>query len=381
MNDVYARLASKLDNLPNGFPPAPSGVEQRILRKLFTPEDAAWALQLKAFPETAGAVARRLGRPLHEVQARLDDLAGRGLIAAMRLEGALCYAVVPFVIGIYEFQLGRLDRELAEMVEEYLPTLMKAVGDPRPALARVIPVGTRIEARTHVLPHDDLRAAIDRAQVFRLGHCICREEKALLGQPCRHPVETCLTLASDPDAYRDVPQWGRPVSREEAHAVLDLAEREGLVHCTYNAKGDPMFVCNCCRCCCGLLRGISEFAAPHVLVRSNYLAQVDLEACTGCGVCSGGRCPMAAIASDDGVPRVDPARCIGCGACAVTCPSDAIRLVPRPVAERLDPPKTIVHWFVARASQRHGKARGLALAAWVGWQATRMKLDRWRSAH
>lgn len=379
MADVYARLASKLDNLPNGFPPSPSGVEQRILRKLFSPEDAAWALQLKPFPESVGAIARRLGQPLATVQDRLDDMADRGLIGAFRHEGRLRYMFVPFVIGIYEFQLGRMDRELAELVEEYFPTLMAAVGGRKPAFARVIPVGTHIEARAQVLPHDDLRAAIDRAQAFRVGHCICREEKALLGQPCRHPVETCLTLASRPDAYEGVPAWGRIITREEAHAVLDLAECEGLVHCTYNSQGDPMFVCNCCRCCCGILRGVSEFAAPNALVRSNYVARVDAERCTSCGLCTDERCPVAAITEGNGARAVDDTRCIGCGACAVACKAEAIRLVPRPPAERSQPPRSVLHWAVTRVAERDGRARSLGVAAWLGWQAARARLDRWRS--
>lgn len=381
LTDVYARLARKLDRLPSGFPATPSGVEQRILRKLFSPADAAWVLQLKPFPESAATVARRLGQPLAEVQNRLDELAGRGLIGAFRQEGTVYYAFVPFVIGIYEFQLGRIDRELAEMVEEYWPTLAPALGASKPGIARVIPVGTRIHAQAQVLAYDDLRAAIDRARAFRVAPCICREEKALLGQPCRHPIETCLSLSQSADGFEGVPAWGRLISREEAHALLDMTEQEGLVHCTYNAQGDLLFVCNCCACCCGLLRGVSEFAAPHLLVRSNYVAHIEPELCTACGVCSHDRCPMSAVAENGNTFAVDPVRCIGCGACTVTRPAAAIHLVPRPRSEQTTPPGSIVHWHIERIAARDGKARSLAVTAWVGWQAARMKLARWREAH
>ena len=40
MSDVYQRLAKKLDELPNGFPATESGVELKILRKIFTQEEA-----------------------------------------------------------------------------------------------------------------------------------------------------------------------------------------------------------------------------------------------------------------------------------------------------------------------------------------------------
>ena len=38
MKDVYQNLARHLDNLPAGFPATKSGVEIRILKRLFTPE-------------------------------------------------------------------------------------------------------------------------------------------------------------------------------------------------------------------------------------------------------------------------------------------------------------------------------------------------------
>ena len=41
MNDeIYRRLAQVLDTLPNGFPATESGVEIRLLKRVFTPEQA-----------------------------------------------------------------------------------------------------------------------------------------------------------------------------------------------------------------------------------------------------------------------------------------------------------------------------------------------------
>lgn len=48
---IYEKLAKHLDNLPGGFPPTKSGVELRILRRLFTPEEAKLALRLIPLPE------------------------------------------------------------------------------------------------------------------------------------------------------------------------------------------------------------------------------------------------------------------------------------------------------------------------------------------
>ena len=43
------------------------------------------------------------------------------------------YGLAPFVVGIWEFQLNHLDRELAELFEEYAPTLLGTLGGVEPA--------------------------------------------------------------------------------------------------------------------------------------------------------------------------------------------------------------------------------------------------------
>jgi electron transport complex protein RnfB len=357
--DVYERLAAKLDELPHGFPRTDSGVELRILAKIFSPEDAATALDLLPIPEPALAIARRLGREVEELQQVLDRMVDRGQIATVRYRGEQVYMFAPFVIGIYEFQLPHMDAELAEMFEEYAPVLVNTVGGTKPALARVIPVNARIEARAAVLRHENVRVMLEGARSFRLMECICRKEQAAMGKPCSHTLETCLAFSSEADAYEHFP-YGRTVSREEALAVLELAEREGLVHCTYNLRREQMFVCNCCSCCCGFLRGVRDFGAPHLLLRSNYLATISAEGCIACDACTDGRCPMAAISKFDGTYAVEAERCIGCGACTVVCPTDAIALVPRPPAARTKPPKDIIAWSFRRITSRSGLLHALS---------------------
>ncbi|MBW1770343.1 MAG: 4Fe-4S ferredoxin, partial [Deltaproteobacteria bacterium] len=41
--DIFKKLAEHLDKLPGGFPSTETGVELRILRRLFTPEEAEFA--------------------------------------------------------------------------------------------------------------------------------------------------------------------------------------------------------------------------------------------------------------------------------------------------------------------------------------------------
>lgn len=363
---VYRHLARKLDALPHGFPATASGVELRILRKIFEPEAAALALHLRPWPESADRIARRAGRPAEEVLRRLESMADRGQIGASRGRSGSRFSLVPFVVGIYEFQLERLDAELASLFEEYAPALMRTLGGHAPAVARVVPVNARIEARPQILPHDDLRAMLERARSFRVAPCICRKERALEGHPCSHTSETCLAFSTRENAYERYPPGGRVIRREEALRVLEAAEEEGLVHCTYNVRDEPMFVCNCCSCCCGFLRGISEFHAPHFLARSSVVALIDAEACTGCGLCADQRCPMHAIADTGDGYQVCDERCIGCGVCATGCPAEAVRLRERPGADSPLPPQTLLDWALARTSSR-SPWKGLALRGAVAF--------------
>jgi hypothetical protein len=113
MADVYQRLAKKLDKLPQGFPATESGVELKILRKIFSPDDAEMTLRLKPIPETAEGIAGRLGKPHDEMRSTLDEMASRGQIAAMQWRGERRYSIAPFIVGIFEYQLPHMDRELA----------------------------------------------------------------------------------------------------------------------------------------------------------------------------------------------------------------------------------------------------------------------------
>ena len=84
--DVYKKLARHLDKLPGGFPPTETGVEIRILKHLFTPEEAALALHAGLIPEQAGVIARRAGLPVAEAEERLEKMAGKGLLFNMKKE-------------------------------------------------------------------------------------------------------------------------------------------------------------------------------------------------------------------------------------------------------------------------------------------------------
>ncbi|MBN2225269.1 MAG: 4Fe-4S binding protein [Deltaproteobacteria bacterium] len=353
MTDVYKRLASKLDDLPNGFPATETGVELKILEKIFSPADAETALLLKALPETAETVAERLGRSVSEMELTLDAMAEKGQIGCVTWGGQRFYLLMPFVVGIYEFQMYRIDRELACLCEQYWPTLHRTVGGFEPALARVVPVNAPIDNKSDIVVYEDVRMMFADAQSFTVHECICRKERKLTGHDCAQPLEVCLSFSSNVRSPGDFSLGGRDISRQEAMAILDDAERRGLVHSAfYNTQTGHFGLCNCCPCCCGLLRGIRELGSPYLLARSNYAARIDPATCSACGVCADERCPVDAIREDNGSYLVDDKRCIGCGVCASACPSGSITLVTRPESEQNRPPENLLAWLYQRAQSR-----------------------------
>ena len=359
MTDVYKHLARKLDEMPNGFPAAESGVELKILKKIFTPQEAELALDLSPAPETVEAIAERLGKPKDEMKTILDKMAEKGQVGRLKAGGQYIYMLPPFVPGIYEFQKDRIDKELADLFEEYLPVLSKTFGGFKPASTRVVPINAQIRAELQVHPYEDMRRMIEEAKSFYVQECICRKERAIEGKSCKHTLENCLLLSNEAGAFDNFFLKGKSVSPEEALKVLAGAEEEGLVHCTYNVQEGQSFsfVCNCCPCCCLILRSLKDFKAPYMLAKSNFVAAIDEETCTACGICMDDRCPMDAINEEDDTYRVLSERCIGCGVCAVTCPSESIALVQRPESEQLEPPKDLMEWSVKRATSRSEEAK------------------------
>ena len=98
-DSIYIKLREQLDQYSVGFPKTASGIELKILQKLFTPEEAAMYLDMTMMLEAPQAVAERTGRAPEAVSALLERMAARGLIFRQRKNGDVRYAAVAFVIG------------------------------------------------------------------------------------------------------------------------------------------------------------------------------------------------------------------------------------------------------------------------------------------
>ena len=147
-DDIYEQLADALNRLPNGFPRTPSNVEIPLLKKIFSPQEASLASQLRGSMEPIDVIAKRIELPLKEGEKRLIKMVKRGLVWCTKQEGKLRFRLAPFIVGIYEAQLENMDHEFAHLLEEYMAD-GGAVGimKPLPALHRVYPYTKRSEVR------------------------------------------------------------------------------------------------------------------------------------------------------------------------------------------------------------------------------------------
>lgn len=317
-DEIYLELRKFLDTLPGGYPATASGVELKILRKLFSQEEAGMAMRLSSVPETAEAVARRNGLEETETARMLESMAGKGLLFRMRREGEVLYSAFQFIFGVYDFQVNTIDRELAQMMEEYFPYL-----DVIEKQFRVVPVESAVDTTMAVSTYDRIRDLVKEQEIISVSPCICRREQGLLGHGCERPSETCLSFGIAAE-YRLENGIGRRIGTDEALETLDLAEKSALVLCPTNSR-DIVFVCCCCGCCCGMLGVLKTEERPADKIRSPYRAKIDPDLCNACGSCLE-RCQMNALVEDDEVMEVDAARCIGCGLCVDACPEQAISL-------------------------------------------------------
>jgi electron transport complex protein RnfB len=361
--DLYRQLAEHLDNMPGGFPATESGVELRILRRLFTPEEAELALHLTVLPEEPARVARRLRLPEEETARRLEDMAKKGLIYRVQSkDGLLKYMAWQFVVGIWEFHVNSLDRGLVRDMEQYIPRLLNPKVWQKAPQLRTIPVGQSIPVEHHVMPYEIAEELVRSHKKILVAPCICRRERRIAGEGCAKPEESCLVFGSGADYYLRN-GLGRMIDQEEALRILREADKEGLVLQPSNSQRVGS-ICCCCGCCCGVLRTIKQHPRPADIISSPFRVSYNDETCQGCGTCLD-RCQMEALRLDGDKIIVDLSRCIGCGLCVTTCPTKSLTLVRKPSPEQPEVPETMMESYLRLARVRGKLKPGRTLKLWL----------------
>ena len=349
MDNPYKQLADQLNALPNGFPPTDDGRELKLLAKLYTPEEAGLAAQLTPVLETVEELAARMGKDAEELRKQLKAMSRRGLIETGRKDGALGFKMLPFVVGIYEMQVGTMDAELARLFEDYFQKFSEVLR-VKPQVHRVIPINETVRNSMEVRPFESASEIVNAMQSWGVQDCICRKQKALLGQACEHPIDVCMIMDSRPNVFEKNPVI-RALTQHEAMGTLRRAAEAGLVHSVSNSVEGTYYICNCCTCSCGILRGMAELGIANVVASSAFVNQVDEVICNGCEDCIAS-CQFNALTMDGLLATVDAVRCTGCGVCVLACSTGALGLARRPESEVKPIPQTHAEWGNQRATAR-----------------------------
>lgn len=331
--EIYEKLREVLDKHPSGC--VASWEIYEILKILFNEEEAKIAINMTFFPKPLKWIAEKSGVSEEKAKIHLESLANKGVIYAREKEGKWGYALLPIMPGIFEFPYMKgkkteLLEKLTPLWKSYLPKLAKEFGTPSMSFSRIIPVQEKIESVPGILTYEMLYQLIDRAKSTGIAHCACRE----IEQKCNAEREACMVFDETCDFLVNR-GFARYLTKEEMKEKLREFDKAGLVHQVNNSKDKLTFICNCCPCCCGLLRSLTELNNPYVLATSGFIPEVDREICKGCEICSQERCPMKAITIVNQVAHINPDKCIGCGLCVTGCPENALRLVRR---EKVSPP-------------------------------------------
>jgi ferredoxin len=330
----YEELQKKIhESTPTGFPASEDGTEIKILKLLLSPEEAKIAKHLGGSMEPLALIHGRLnenGIPISskELEVILDGLAVRGVILGGERPDSKYYCLVQWMVGFFEYQLGRMTKEFAELANKYnLETYYKTMHrkDTPPQL-HTIPVEKSLTTEHHTSTYDNIRDIINnKVDIIAIHDCVCREEHDVLKESCKLSDTRRCCVSFNRRAEATIKDGiGEEVSKEEFFEILDTYQKEGFVLQPQNTQ-NPSYMCVCCGCCCGVLVTAKQFPKPAEFYFSNFYAQSDPERCNGCEICLE-RCQMDAITMVEDRSTVNLDRCIGCGNCVATCETEAMEL-------------------------------------------------------
>ena len=356
-NDLYRHLQKHLDRHPVAYPATTSGSEIKLLKALFNERDAIIALQLSALPEKLSKIHKRLKRlPIDSLEKYLYDMYKKGLI--MRKEdaskpGTFLYSKLPLAIGMFEFQVDKVTKEVAENFFDYEKDAYSDViiGNKTNQM-RTIPLNIKIDPEFHVSNYDDISEIIKNSPgPFAVMNCICRQAKDTMGESCKKSElrQTCILLEDAVEFMLDITE-GIEITKKETLSLITQAKKAGFVLQPENSQ-HPHFICCCCGCCCGILNAAKLYDKPAKYLHSNYYAEVNPGKCDLCETCLE-RCSMDAIESVNNHMEINFDRCIGCGACVPTCKGKAIRLIQK--EKQITPPITDKEMYKKILIERYG---------------------------
>ena len=343
---IYRQLQQHLDKQPVGYPKTFSGVELKLLKHIFSPEEAELAMNLDYKFRPASHIIAKIDNAdlsVDVLEKKLFDLARKGGVSYRDKEGTDTFALIPLIVGMYEGFLDQLSPEFLKDFRKYtnsLPFGLSFLSTNR-AQMRTIPVEESVSPENRISTFDEVIHLLENSEgPFAAIECICRKAASIDGDPCRATdrKETCMTVNGLAKGVLKA-EIGTEMSKDEAISLIRKNTEEGLILQPSNTK-DIEFICSCCGCCCGMLGVHKKLPNPADYWPTNFFAQIDYDACNGCGVCAR-TCQIEAIKfkknkGKQNSVKVNLKRCLGCGNCVVACKFEGIHLKKK-VVEKIPP--------------------------------------------
>ena len=346
-NKAYRDLRNRLDKYAIGAPETQALYE--ILKIVFSEREARIASRMPMKFATIRTLARHLKMDRAELEPILTEMAEKALVLDFTIDGETRYMLAPTMVGFFEFSMMRIrkdldQKKLAGLFHEVVigdPAFNESIRDMQSFPLRVVahesslPEGTF----TEVLDYERATHVVGNAERWAVGLCYCRHVAHHNDKECtKFRMESCMSLGFGAD-------WGirhglsKEISKGQALDLIAETRDAGLVHMVDNIQNNPMYLCNCCGCCCEVLQGFKKFSQAEPVFSSNFVAQIDRNACNGCAKCAKS-CPAEVIdvvkeehlvkgKKVKKLSRVDEENCIGCGVCHAACEFGALTMKPR----------------------------------------------------
>jgi len=314
----------------------------RLVKVLFTPEEAEINNAMPAKTFSAVQLAEVMGRDAVELEKTLKQMADKGLCSTY-LKGELrLFRAAPFVPGILEFvfmdgSTTERDKKLARLVLEFKQAweAESPMVIPYP-MQRVITVDESIESGHTIHTYDQVKTYIDANEDIAAASCYCRHAAMLRGEDTHGmPMQVCLSFGKTAQ-YMIESRAARKLTQDESYKLLEECRDAGLVHMTHNTTDNVGYLCNCDQWHCYAIKMILKQPKPSAVFNSGFEPKFDADRCTACETCLD-RCPAnALVMGDQDVPEVDLNLCFGCAVCATGCNDETITMVAK--KEGYEPP-------------------------------------------
>ncbi|MFC1991553.1 4Fe-4S dicluster domain-containing protein [Chloroflexota bacterium] len=356
-------LQQRLDRTVTGAPDSP--VFMKILKLLFSDDEAELARKIPGQMTSIENLSRKLNIDSDRLGNKMTEMAQRGLIIDLEHNGQRYVALPPVIVGFFEFVFMRARddmpmNELAHLFEEYFNDYRFAhsafQGQTQLLRSLVHEEALPVDGHIEILDWERASTIVQSASSHAVGICQCHHTAVHMGNACEKDQMVCLSLnyAAESMVKSGIAQ---PINATKTMQILEACKLAGLAQTGDNVQRKVSFICNCCGCCCHTMRGIKKFNIRNAIVSSNWIMQVDLSKCNGCGKCAEA-CPVEVIdivkESLDNKERRWAVHhkdlCLGCGVCYNSCKFGALRLVHR--EKSVITPETAFDRVVSMALER-----------------------------